>query len=135
MSKRFEFRARDTGLTRAQWHALAYLKRNEGIHNAGLAELLAVEPISLTRVLDKLVERGLVERRAHPTDRRLKLMYLTDEARGLFSGMQGLAEETRAEAIEGFSAEERELLLSMLERVKTNMSRACQAQGLEEATP
>jgi DNA-binding MarR family transcriptional regulator len=41
-------------LTRSQWQALAYLAQNEGINQSGLAELLDVEPITLSRILDKL---------------------------------------------------------------------------------
>ncbi|MGF0537043.1 MarR family winged helix-turn-helix transcriptional regulator [Agrobacterium sp. ES01] len=129
MGKRFEFRARHSGLTRAQWQALAYISRNEGIHNAALAELLSVEPISLTRVLDKLVEKGLVERRSHETDRRLRLMHLTAAGRDLLSSVSGVAEDTRVEAMEGLSEEEQALLVKMLEHVKSNLSNVCQCQS------
>jgi MarR family transcriptional regulator for hemolysin len=64
-------------LTRSQWQTLAYLSSNEGIHQGGLAEILEIEPITLVRSLDKLAERGLVERRQHPTDRRIWLLYMT----------------------------------------------------------
>jgi MarR family transcriptional regulator for hemolysin len=69
LRKRFEQRAKSHGLTRSQWQALAYLSKNEGIHQSGLAEILEIEPITLVRILDRLAERGLVERRPHPTDR------------------------------------------------------------------
>ena len=81
LRKRFEQRARDLGLTRSQWQTLAYLNRNEGIHQSGLADILEIEPITLVRILDRLEERGLVERRRHPTDRRIWLLYLKDAAR------------------------------------------------------
>ena len=70
MRKRFEQNARGLGLTRSQCSVLAHLARNEGIQQGGLAEILEVEPITLTRILDRLEEAELVERRAHPTDRR-----------------------------------------------------------------
>jgi len=66
LRKRFEQRAKCLGLTRSQWQTLAHLSNNEGIHQAGLAEILEIEPITLVRILDKLEERGLVERRRHP---------------------------------------------------------------------
>ena len=76
LRKRFEQRAKDLGLTRSQWQTLAYLANNEGIHQSGLAEILEIEPITLVRILDKLAERGLIERRQHPTDRRIWLLYM-----------------------------------------------------------
>ena len=79
MRKRFEQKARGLGLTRSQYSVLAHLARNEGIQQGGLAEILEVEPITLTRILDRLEEAELVERRAHPKDRRIRLLHLTPE--------------------------------------------------------
>jgi len=72
MRKRFEQNARGLGLTRSQCQVLAHLARNEGIQQSGLADILEVEPITLTRLLDRLEEAGFVERRAHATDRRIR---------------------------------------------------------------
>src|ERR1700691_3507339 len=103
MRKRFEHRARSLGLTRSQWLAITYLSKHEGIHQAALADLLEIEPITLVRILDKLGDRGLIERRQHQTDRRIWLLYLRDAARPLLTDMQPLAEATRAEALSGVS--------------------------------
>src|SRR5260221_10345168 len=81
MRKRFEQNARDLGLTRSQCQVLAHLARNEGIQQSALADILEVEPITLTRILDRLEDGGLVERQAHPTDRRVRLLRLTEAAR------------------------------------------------------
>lgn len=54
MRKRFEQHARGLGLARSQWHALAYLSRNENISQTGLADLLDLEPITLSRIVDRL---------------------------------------------------------------------------------
>src|ERR1700685_3778174 len=96
LRKRFKQRARNSGLTRSQWQAIAYLSKNEGIHQAGLAELLEIEPITLVRILDKLAERGLIERRQHPTDRRTWLLFLKEAARPLLVAMQPLGESPPA---------------------------------------
>ena len=53
--------------------------QHEGINQAGLAELLELEPISLARCLDRMEQAGWVERRADPADRRARLLYMTDE--------------------------------------------------------
>ena len=76
MRKRFEQNARDLGLTRSQCQVLAHLARNDGIHQGTLAELLEVEPITLTRIVDRLEEAGLVERQLHRSDRRVRLLRL-----------------------------------------------------------
>ena len=62
----FDRRAREQGLTRARWQVLWHLARHEGVHQAALAEILDVAPISLTRQLERLEQEGLVERRGDP---------------------------------------------------------------------
>src|SRR5271154_2774098 len=122
MRKRFEQKARNSGLTRSQWQAIAYLSKHEGIHQAALAELLEIEPITLVRILDKLADRGLIERRQHQTDRRVWLLFLKEAARPLLHEMQPLGEATRAEALSGVSAEDCDRLVHTLEIMKTNLA-------------
>jgi MarR family transcriptional regulator for hemolysin len=121
LRKRFEQRARDLGLTRSQWHTLAYLNANEGIHQGGLADILEIEPITLVRILDKLQDRGLIERRQHPTDRRIWQLYLRDAARPLIAEMKTIGEATRAEALAGLAEADRDHLVEMLCRMKLNL--------------
>lgn len=125
LRKRFEQRAKGLGLTRSQWQTLAYLAGNEGIHQAGLAEILEIEPITLVRILDKLAERGMIERRQHPNDRRIWLLYLLDEARPLLKDMRALGDTTRAEAFEGISPGDRDRLFDILTHMKSNLAQAC----------
>lgn len=132
LGKRFEQRAKDLGLTRSQWQALAYLAQNEGIHQAALAEMLEIEPITLVRILDKLAERGLVERRQHPTDRRIWLLYLKEDAGPVLSHMRGLGELTRGEAIEGVPLENLHTLFETLTLMKTNLARSCRSALAEQ---
>jgi DNA-binding MarR family transcriptional regulator len=127
LRKRFEQNARNLGLTRSQWQAIAYLSKNEGIHQAALADLLEIEPITLVRILDKLEDRGLIERRQHGTDRRIWLLFLKDAARPLVADMQPIAAATRAEALKGVSDENRERLFETLELMKSNLMAANRA--------
>jgi DNA-binding MarR family transcriptional regulator len=120
--KRYEQRARPLGLTRAQWQALAYLQRHEGINQSGLAELLELEPITIARLLDRMEEAGLVERRADPADRRARRLFLTGRARPMLERGRVLGDEVRAEAFMGLDAAERASLLDMLLRVRANLS-------------
>ena len=126
LRKRFEQHARGLGLTRSQFQALAYLAANEGIHQGGLADLLDIEPITLVRILDRLEARSLIERRAHPTDRRIRLLYLTPKARPLLGKMRELGEITRAEALAGLSQAERAQIIKTLVAVKQNLLEACE---------
>ncbi|WP_096701091.1 MarR family transcriptional regulator [Magnetospirillum sp. 15-1] len=125
LRKRFEQRARHLGLTRSQWQAMAYLASNEGIHQGGLAELLDIEPITLVPLLDRLEARGLIARRPHPTDRRSKLLFLTEAAHPLLAAMRVIGEATRAEALESLPPPEREALLRALTTMKANLLEAC----------
>ncbi|MCY1396404.1 Transcriptional regulator SlyA [compost metagenome] len=125
MRKRFEQRARNLDLTRSQWQVLAKLALNEGIHQKGLADLLEIESITLVRLLDKMQERGLIERRRHPSDRRLSLLFLTPAARPVLEVMRGLGEQTRREGMADFSETESQQMLQMLTRMREQLLHAC----------
>lgn len=120
-------RTRDKGVTGLQWRMLASLARNEGINQGGLAQLLEVEPITLSRMVDRLTEAGLIERRADPNDRRAWKLYLTAEAQPLVGTMRAQAMELNEHALEGFSADERESLRHLLERMRENLTRGEQS--------
>ena len=134
LRKRFDQRARALGLSRAQWSVLAHLSRNEGIRQAALADILEVEPITLARLLDRLEESGLVERRADPTDRRARLLYLRGPAHPILEQMRVLGAETREEALAGIPLERREALIETLIEMKRNISSRTPAQP-EAAEP
>jgi DNA-binding MarR family transcriptional regulator len=121
MSKRFDQRARHLGLTRAQCQVLVHLARVEGINQAGLAELLELEPISLARCLDRMEQAGWIERRPDPSDRRARLLYMTDKAKPLFDRILTLGYETRMDALSGLAPDDRERLLDLLQRVRGNL--------------
>jgi MarR family transcriptional regulator, transcriptional regulator for hemolysin len=125
LRKRFEQNARGSGLTRAQWHVLAYLAQNEGINQSGLADLLEIEPITLGRILDKLQTLGLVERHPHPSDRRVWLLHLTPAARSRLTELRRIGEVTRGEALAGVSEVDTERLLKTLQELKANLTDAC----------
>src|SRR3979490_1545499 len=76
-------RAKGRGTTRAQWIVLFRLRQQEGLSQVDLADVLELQPISLVRLLDRLVEHGLLERRHDPRDRRANRLVLTPGGRGL----------------------------------------------------
>ena len=96
-----DYKASQFGMTRAQWVVLARLDRSEGLKQSELAEILDVQPITLTRLLDRLCANGLIERRPDRTDRRAKRLYLTAAARPLLERLGALGEELMATALAG----------------------------------
>jgi MarR family transcriptional regulator for hemolysin len=122
LRKRFEQKARGLGLSRSQWSVLAHLARHEGINQSALAEILEIEPITLVRLIDKLEAAGWVERRPHPTDRRVKLPFLTPKAHPILEEMWARGAATREEAMAGLSPEKREELIETLLKIKANLS-------------
>jgi MarR family transcriptional regulator for hemolysin len=121
MRKRFEQNARELGLTRSQCQVLAHLARNEGIPQGALAELLEIEPITLTRIVDRLEEAGLVERLLHHKDRRVRLLRLTKAAHPLIDDIFAIGALTRGEALDGVAEADRDRLFDILSSMKTNL--------------
>jgi MarR family transcriptional regulator for hemolysin len=128
MRRDFERRTRSLGLTRAQWQTLFHLARNEGCNQATLADLLDVEPITIARTIDRLELSGLVERRPDPGDRRARLLFLGERAHPLLEELRALGAETREIALAGISDDERTLLMTLLTRMRANLT------GREAAT-
>lgn len=122
MRTRFERNARDLGLTRSQGQVLVHLAYNEGIQQGTLAEKLDVEPITLTRILDRLEAAGLIERLPYRADRRVRLLRLTPAAHPLIDEIFAIGALTRAEAMEGVTDEDRDRLLGILTRMKANLT-------------
>ena len=118
----FDERARELGLTRAQWRVLAELRRRGGINQSALADVLEVKNITLGRHVHKLEQAGWVERRRHPADGRAWRLTLTDKAQGILDRMRELSAEVREQAQTGLSPEARELLIEMLLTIKANLA-------------
>ncbi len=119
----FDARARGIGVTRPQWQVLSLLSFHAGINQGGLAELLEVEPITLGRMIDRLQDAQLVERRPDPNDRRAWRLFLTDKGQMLLDELRPFAHETYEIALEGVSEAEREALMASLGRMRANLSR------------
>lgn len=114
------------GMNRAKWAVLSRLERSEGIRQNELAEMLDLQPISLTRLLDGLSDCGLIERRPDPDDRRAKRLYLTAAAHPVLDGLKGLSRELMATALSGLEPTHRASLLAGLSKVKCNLRSAIQ---------
>src|ERR1700724_3581087 len=118
-----EHRAKSRGTTRAQWIVLFRLREQEGLSQVDLAEVLELQPISLVRLLDRLVEHGLVERRSDPRDRRANRLFLTAAGRQLANDLDSLRDAIATDVLQGMPAATIETSLKTLrdikERIKT----------------
>ena len=120
----FDRRAAHLGVTRAQWRVLAWLSRQPGLRQVELADHLDVEPITLCRIIDRLQEAELVERRRDPEDRRAWRLHLTDKAGPLVDQLRALAGVMAQEAFEGVSPQLVETVRAALAQVRDNLSTA-----------
>lgn len=133
LRRRFDQDARAIGVTRPQWRLLFALSRAEGINQGGLAEQLEVEAITLCRMVDRLQDAGLVERRADPADRRAWRLFLTDKARPLLDDMRVIGDRVIEEALTGLDTAQRDALTEALDVIRTNLSGRPADEPLKEA--
>ena len=122
-------RARQFGISRAQWTVLMRLDRFEGLKQSELAEVLDLAPISLTRLLDRLAENGLIERRPDPNDRRANRLYLTPAARPLLKQLSELGEDMMATVLDKIDEPARAHLLRDLDTIKDSLRAAIARNG------
>lgn len=120
---RFDARARALGVTRPQWRALLTLARREGLSQSELATQLDVERITLCRMVDRLAESGLVERRADPQDRRIWRLHLMPKAHAIVEQLSTIGAELEEEALSALSSAERTMLRETLSRVSQGLDR------------
>jgi DNA-binding MarR family transcriptional regulator len=124
LRKAFDRRAVGLGVTRAQWKVLFKLTRYPGLRQTELADMLDIEPITLSRIVDRLEESALVERVADPADRRAWRLHVTTTAQPLVEKLRALAAEMTANAFAGIDPKDIEITRQVLGRVRENASRA-----------
>jgi MarR family transcriptional regulator for hemolysin len=117
-------KARQFGMTRAQWAVLLKLERHEGANQSDLAEFLEIQPITLTRLVDRLCDSGLIERRPDPADRRAKLLYLTPAARPLIEKISADVEVLANEILAGTDPQAMNAVYSQLGVARENLKNA-----------
>ena len=114
--------APELGLTLAQGRVLVHLARNEGISQVALSAILDIQPITLLRQIDRLEKAGLLERRAHPSDRRAQQLFLTPRAQPLLQRIHAMADDAQDTVMAGLSKPERAQLIASLVRIKANLA-------------
>jgi DNA-binding MarR family transcriptional regulator len=113
-----DHRAKERGTTRAQWIVLFRLRQQEGLSQVDLAEVLELQPISLVRLLDRLVERGLLERRPDPKDRRANRLFLTTSGRQLVDDLDSLRDAIATDVLRDIPSDAIQTSLDTLIEVK-----------------
>jgi DNA-binding MarR family transcriptional regulator len=123
LRRSFDERSRNLGITRPQWRVLALLKRYDGSTQVNLADMLDVEPITFGRMVDRLQNASLVERRADPSDRRIWRLHLTGEGEQKIEALRPTALMLFEEALAGLDAVQRMELETMLNIIRSNLTR------------
>lgn len=117
----FDDRVRNLGLTAVQARLLLALDRHPDCNQGFYADRLEVEPITLTRIVDRMEAAGWIERRADPTDRRARILHLTDKARDTVARVEGIVERLVADMVVGLSRDEQRQLGELLDRIGSNL--------------
>jgi DNA-binding MarR family transcriptional regulator len=123
-----DHRAKSRGTTRAQWIVLFRLREQEGLSQVDLAEVLELQPISLVRLLDRLVQHGLLERRQDPRDRRANRLFLTASGRQLVDDLDSLRDAIATDVLQNIPDGAIETSLKTLGEIKNRIKRHAESQ-------
>jgi MarR family transcriptional regulator, transcriptional regulator for hemolysin len=124
-----DHRAKGRGTTRAQWIVLFRLRDQEGLSQVDLADVLELQPISLVRLLDRLVEHGLVERKHDPRDRRANRLFLTPAGRQLADDLDSLRDSIATDVLQDLSDSAIETSLKTLRDIKERIKTFAEPSG------
>jgi MarR family transcriptional regulator for hemolysin len=125
-----DHRAKSRGTTRAQWIVLFRLRQQEGLSQVDLADVLELQPISLVRLLDRLVEQGLLERRHDPRDRRANRLFLTAAGRQLVDDLDDLRDAVSTDVLQDITIEALETTLGALRQIKERIKGIADTPGV-----
>lgn len=100
--------------TQTDLRTIAHLGRMEGCTQRELAEIIDVTPMTLGRQIDQLEAAGLIERRAHPSDRRCFRLYLTDKSRVEVQKLRKITSAIAERATRHLTGADRDSMLRLL---------------------
>jgi MarR family transcriptional regulator, transcriptional regulator for hemolysin len=127
-------RARQHGMTRAQWAILIWLERQPGISQKELSEILEVEPITVARLIDRLEARGMVERRPDPRDRRIWRLHLLRPAQDVIHEIDEHRADMTRIVTEGIEEKDLETVIEALLRMKSTLTQDSHAKSRSAET-
>lgn len=130
LRRQFEAQTAAHGLSAAQWRLLGHLLREGPSTQVALAELLDVEPISVSRLIDRMEQAGWVRRDVHPDDRRARIIHATDKARDVGPGVRAIADDISARALAGLTDAECQIFEKALRHVSAQAERQTPRPGM-----
>ena len=107
----------ELGLHPREFGVLAVVQREPGITQQAIGEAAGVDPSTMVATLDGLEERGLAERRPHPSDRRKRAVYLTDDGQEAAARARRIGTDVGKEVFGALNADERKQLNALLRKV------------------
>jgi DNA-binding MarR family transcriptional regulator len=122
LTRKFTEKLEPFGLTPFHWLVLCCLWQEDGLPTSSIGDKLKQVGGTLTGVLDRMEERGLVRRERDVHDRRIWRIWLTDAGKELETVLPPLAAELRDEAMSDISQSEREVFSQLLNRAIANLS-------------
>jgi DNA-binding MarR family transcriptional regulator len=134
----FHAEAEEAGydLTPVQYAALTAVSANPGIDQATLAGLIAYDRTTITGVVDRLVQKGLLARQANSKDRRAHELHITDEGGRTLRGITPAVEAAQRTMLRGLTAEEAKEFMRLLRKAiaaGNDLSRAPLRQPSKDA--
>jgi MarR family transcriptional regulator, organic hydroperoxide resistance regulator len=121
-TRKFQEQLDPLGLTPFHWVVLCCLWREDGLAISSLSEQLQQVGGTLTGVLNRMEERGLVVRQQDEQDRRIYRIWLTEAGRSLQNTLPPIALALREETMHGFSEAECQQFSALLNRAIKNLS-------------
>ena len=122
LRKKFDRRGQEHGLSSAQWRLLVRVVREQNPTQAQLAELMEIEPISVSRLVDRMEQGGWVKRCAHESDRRVNRIVPTDKSLEAYSAIKAVAADVYEEALAGVDEDQRQAVMAALAIIVENLS-------------
>jgi MarR family transcriptional regulator, organic hydroperoxide resistance regulator len=108
------------GLRLGQYQVLRHLWEEDGLTPREIADRLTVEMPTVTRTVQRMLRDGFVDRQAHPDDARSVRIYLTKRGMELRTQLAAIIADQTEHALRGFTPQERETFVRMLERISEN---------------
>ncbi len=126
--ERLDARLGRCGVTPSQARVLLFLCGREGpVPQGALVDFLQVKPSTANGILDRMEAKGLLTREISREDARRRLVAVTEKGREHRERMRTAVEDTEAVLVRGLPAEDREVLLSYLGRMISNLEEDRQA--------
>lgn len=112
---------KDTGLTHAQVFVINHLLKKNGMSQVELAGVLGMGVVGVSELVDRMEQRGWVERRPDPNDKRAKQVWLCARVKRLLPKVLAAIHALNAQTVEGLSKREIDALITNLQRIRRNL--------------